>query len=52
MDDKLTEAVFADSASLGASIEIANSPWVVMKFGGTSVSSAENWQTIARLIRN
>ena len=52
MDDKLTEADFADSASLGASIEIANSPWVVMKFGGTSVSSAENWQTIARLIRN
>jgi len=52
MDDRLTEADFADSASLGASIEIANSPWVVMKFGGTSVSSAENWQTIARLIRN
>ncbi|NNC56240.1 MAG: bifunctional aspartate kinase/diaminopimelate decarboxylase [Woeseiaceae bacterium] len=29
---------------------MANSPWVVMKFGGSSVSSAENWVTIATLI--
>ncbi len=27
-----------------------NSPWVVMKFGGTSVSSAAKWQTIADVI--
>jgi len=52
MDERLIEAEFADSASLGASADIAGSPWVVMKFGGTSVSSPENWQTIARLIRN
>jgi hypothetical protein len=25
-------------------------PWVVMKFGGRSVSSAKNWQTIASLV--
>ncbi|MXX96421.1 MAG: bifunctional aspartate kinase/diaminopimelate decarboxylase [Rhodothermaceae bacterium] len=27
------------------------SPWVVLKFGGTSVSSRESWDTIARIIR-
>ncbi len=52
MEQGLTEAEFADSASLGAGEEVARSPWVVMKFGGTSVSSAENWQTIAMLIQN
>lgn len=26
-------------------------PWLVMKFGGTSVSTVERWQTIARLVR-
>ena len=36
----------------GAGVNDPESPWVVMKFGGTSVSSAENWQTIAGLIRN
>jgi len=52
MDDSQAEAVFANEASLGAPAEVAESPWVVMKFGGSSVSSAENWATIARLIRN
>jgi diaminopimelate decarboxylase/aspartate kinase len=28
-----------------------DSPWVVLKFGGRSVSTAENWAIIARLIR-
>ena len=28
------------------------SSWVVLKFGGTSVSSASNWQTIAGLLTN
>jgi len=42
---------FDDSASLGAPRAVANSPWVVMKFGGSSVSTAENWQTIARLLQ-
>ncbi len=27
------------------------SPWVVLKFGGTSVSSRKNWDTIARIIQ-
>ncbi|MCP5089812.1 MAG: bifunctional aspartate kinase/diaminopimelate decarboxylase [Gammaproteobacteria bacterium] len=31
---------------------MAESPWVVMKFGGSSVSSAENWVTIAELVRH
>ena len=48
---KVTEAEFEDSAALGAPDAIAQSPWVVMKFGGTSVSTAENWQTIAALVR-
>ena len=48
---KVTEAEFENSAALGAPEAIAQSPWVVMKFGGTSVSTAENWQTIAALVR-
>ena len=47
----LTEARFEDSAALGAAEASSTSPWVVMKFGGTSVSSAENWAIIARLVR-
>jgi diaminopimelate decarboxylase/aspartate kinase len=47
-----TEAPFADSAALGARPDVASSPWVVLKFGGTSVSSAECWRTIAALVRN
>ncbi len=35
-----------------ANSAVAESPWVVLKFGGSSVSSAENWQTIANLLRN
>ncbi|HEX7720306.1 MAG TPA: aspartate kinase, partial [Woeseiaceae bacterium] len=46
------EADFPDSRSLGAPPNIVESPWVVMKFGGTSVSTAENWRTIAALVRN
>ena len=26
-------------------------PWVVLKFGGTSVSTAPNWQRIAQIVR-
>ena len=51
MDVKFKEAEFVDSAALGAPDAVAQSPWVVMKFGGTSVSSAERWQTIAALVR-
>lgn len=47
----LAEAPFAGSAELGATPAAAESPWVVMKFGGTSVSSADHWRTIADLVR-
>jgi len=52
MNLPITEAEFGDSAVLGASEDVARSPWVVLKFGGTSVSSAESWATIAGLVRN
>ena len=52
MDDKTTEAPFANSATLGATDEVAESSWVVMKFGGSNVSTAENWAAIATLLRN
>jgi diaminopimelate decarboxylase/aspartate kinase len=47
-----TEASFESSDALGAPDTIAESPWVVMKFGGTSVSTAENWHIIASIVRN
>ena len=52
MSNSNFEAPFEDSAALGAAAEIAKSPWVVLKFGGSSVSTADNWKTIARLVRN
>ena len=51
MQTGLTEAAFEDSAVLGAPASISASPWVAMKFGGTSVATAKRWQTIARLVR-
>jgi diaminopimelate decarboxylase/aspartate kinase len=51
MSTEFIEGSFSDSASLGAPADIAASTWVVMKFGGTSVSSAENWRTIATLVK-
>jgi len=50
--NSMNEAVFAESGSLGAPGNIANSKWVVMKFGGTSVSTADKWKNIADRIRN
>jgi len=47
---RLAEALFTDAVC--ANDAIRSSAWVVMKFGGTSVSTAENWRTIAALIRN
>ncbi len=38
-------------ASQAADTPYPDSPWVVLKFGGRSVSTAENWAIIARLIR-
>ena len=51
MGRKLTEATFDESAALGAPENVARSPWVVLKFGGTSVSTRENWETIAGLVQ-
>jgi diaminopimelate decarboxylase/aspartate kinase len=52
MPKSTKEADFVASETLGATARIAASPWVVMKFGGTSVSTGEHWQTIAGLVRN
>ena len=52
MSNSTFEASFEDSAALGAADEIARSPWVVLKFGGTSVSTAESWATIAQIVQN
>jgi bifunctional diaminopimelate decarboxylase / aspartate kinase len=38
-------------ASQAVDTPYPDSPWVVLKFGGRSVSTAENWAIIARLIR-
>ncbi len=46
----MIEAEFEDSGTLGAPDAVANSEWVVMKFGGSSVATAENWATIAALV--
>ena len=48
----MKEAGFQDSKSLGAPDLICDSEWLVMKFGGTSVSSAASWATIARLVQS
>ena len=52
MSQKISEAPFVESSTLGAPESIANSNLVVMKFGGTSVSNADNWQRITALLRN
>lgn len=52
MSNTISEAAFEDSAVLGSPEDIATSLWVVMKFGGSSVSTAENWKTIATLLRS
>ena len=48
----IREAGFEASGVLGAPPNVAASAWVVMKFGGTSVSSGACWETIAQLLRN
>jgi diaminopimelate decarboxylase/aspartate kinase len=35
----------------GVETPYPDSPWVVMKFGGSSVAAAENWQRIASFLR-
>jgi diaminopimelate decarboxylase/aspartate kinase len=51
MNETMIEAEFESTTSLGAPQAVADSPWVVMKFGGSSVSTAENWRTIANLLQ-
>ena len=46
----MNEARFDDSNALGVPADIARSEWVVLKFGGTSISTAANWQRIAGLL--
>ncbi len=52
MQSTVEEAEFQSSANLGAPAAIAESDWVVLKFGGSSVASLANWQTIAGIVRN
>ncbi|MDX1404007.1 MAG: bifunctional aspartate kinase/diaminopimelate decarboxylase [Woeseiaceae bacterium] len=52
MTRDIKEAPFVASDALGAAEHIANSDVVVMKFGGTTVASADNWKVIAGLVRN
>ncbi len=37
--------------AVGTAASAGNPPWVVLKFGGTSVSSAANWHNIAQVLR-
>ena len=48
----MTLHVHGSLISDGTPVETPNedSPWVVMKFGGTSVATATSWQTIERLL--
>jgi diaminopimelate decarboxylase/aspartate kinase len=48
----IDEADFLPGDAIGAPPTISESRWVVMKFGGSSVATAENWATIADLVRN
>ncbi|HET6586667.1 MAG TPA: bifunctional aspartate kinase/diaminopimelate decarboxylase [Oleiagrimonas sp.] len=40
------------NATVSASSLAANAPWIVMKFGGTSVATVDRWQTILQLARS
>ncbi len=47
----IAEASFEHGTALGAPSTIAESRRVVMKFGGTSVATRENWDTITALLK-
>ena len=51
MSKSIVEAKFDDGRALGAPEDVVTSSWVVMKFGGSSVSTAKSWNTIAKLVR-
>ncbi|NNF17666.1 MAG: bifunctional aspartate kinase/diaminopimelate decarboxylase [Gammaproteobacteria bacterium] len=46
-----TESEFPAVNTLGAPADVCASRQIVMKFGGTSVTGAANWQIIAQLLR-
>ena len=48
----IDEAEFLPGGAIGAPATISDSPWVVMKFGGSSVATKDDWSTIAGLVRN
>jgi diaminopimelate decarboxylase/aspartate kinase len=50
--NSIAEAAFTDGESQGLQQQFGLSPWVVMKFGGSSVSTVANWRTIAALLSN
>lgn len=52
MNNKITEAPFDPEQISATGQDDTVSNWVVLKFGGSSVSSADNWQIIAGLLRN
>jgi diaminopimelate decarboxylase/aspartate kinase len=52
MTNEISEAAFEPEPNLARDEAGTASPWVVLKFGGSSVSNAKNWQTIAGLLRN
>ncbi|MDX1498975.1 MAG: bifunctional aspartate kinase/diaminopimelate decarboxylase [Woeseiaceae bacterium] len=52
MNEPQREAAFSPGAALGAPQHVCDSRWVVLKFGGTSVATAENWGRIAAVVRN
>jgi hypothetical protein len=52
MNTSNADAKFESSAALGAPDAVAKSSWVVMKFGGSSVSTARHWKTIAGLVQS
>src|SRR5258705_4807136 len=41
----------AEGSESGVMNDSGESPWVVLKFGGTSVSSAANWRNVAAIVR-
>jgi len=50
MNSTSKEADFESGSVLGAPEAISESPWVVLKFGGSSVSTADNWAAISRIL--
>ena len=47
----MTEIVHSQLAETPVETAFPESPWVVMKFGGTSVASVDRWRTIAELAK-